>query len=379
MRTPLSPTEAPGPLLDQHRRDIEALDRRILHLICERLELARQIGELKQTTGIPLRNFKVEAEVYERFGDASRLLGLDENLGRDLATFLISKAVEEQAVHRDTVYQGNALRALVVGGKGGMGRWIARFLRGQGHRVTINDPDPAESDFAEVADLSAAAPEADLIVIAVPMSVCPEVLENLAQLGLKGVVAEMCSLKGHLLSIVEQLREDGLRLVSFHPLFGPDVRMLSGCTIVFCDEANHKDLDVVRGLFGETSARLVDMSSAEHDRRMGLVLGLTHLANLVFARALSHSSIGAGDLSEVAGVTFTKQLGTTREVTAENPGLYYEIQALNQLTPETGKWLRQALEEWLIAVESKNEEGFTTLMRNCHTYLDDANSEETTP
>jgi chorismate mutase/prephenate dehydrogenase len=379
MRTPPSPTEAPGPLLDQHRRDIEALDRRILHLICERLELARQIGELKQTTGIPLRNFKVESEVYSRFEEASRLLGLDEDLGRDLATFLISKAVEEQAVHRDTVYQGNALRALVVGGKGGMGRWIARFLRGQGHRVTIYDPDPADSDFFEVADLSAAAPESDLIVVAVPMSVCPEVLKNLAQLGLTGVVAEMCSLKGHLLPLLEQLREDGLRLVSFHPLFGPDVRMLSGRTIVFCDEARSKDLEVVRGLFGETSARLVDMSSTEHDRRMGLVLGLTHLANLVFARALSHSSIGAADLSEVAGVTFTKQLGTTLEVTAENPGLYFEIQALNQLTPETGKWLRQSLEEWLATVESNDEGGFTTLMRDCHTYLDGADSEGITP
>lgn len=375
MRTPFSPTDAPGPLLDQHRRDIEALDRRILHLICERLELARQIGELKQSTGIPLRNFKVEAEVYSRFEEASRLLGLDEDLGRDLATFLISKAVEEQAVQRDTVYQGNALRALVVGGKGGMGRWIARFLRGQGHRVTIHDPDPAESDFPEVADLSAVAIEADLIVIAVPMSVCPQVLENLAQLGVKGVVAEMCSLKGHLLPLIERLREDGLRLVSFHPLFGPDVRMLSGRTIVFCDEARNKDLEVVRGLFAETSARLVDMSSTEHDRRMGLVLGLTHLANLVFARALSHSSIRAFDLSEVAGVTFTKQLETTREVTGENPGLYFEIQALNRLTPETGRWLQQALAEWLAAVESNDEAGFTSLMRECHTYLDGANSQ----
>jgi len=379
MRTPLSTTDAPGPLLDQHRRDIEALDRRILHLICERLELARQIGELKQTTGIPLRNFKVESEVYSRFGEASRLLGLDEDLGRDLATFLISKAVEEQAVQRDTVYQGNALRTLVVGGKGGMGRWIARFLRGQGHRVTICDPDPEESGFAEVTDLSAAAPDADLIVIAVPMSVCPEVLANLAQLGVKGVVAEMCSLKDHLLPFIDQLREDGLRLVSFHPLFGPDVRMLSGRTIVFCDEARKSDLEVVRGLFAETSARLVDMSSAEHDRRMGLVLGLTHLANLVFARALSNSAIDASDLSEVAGVTFTKQLGTTREVTAENPGLYFEIQALNRLTPETGKWLRQALEEWLVAVESKDEGGFTTLMRECHTYLDGAHTEGSAP
>jgi chorismate mutase/prephenate dehydrogenase len=157
-------------------------------------------------------------------------------------------------------------------------------------------------------------------------------------------------------------------------LFGPDVRTLSGRTIVFCNEGRTSDLDVVRGLFNETSARLVDMSAEEHDRRMGLVLGLTHLANLVFARALSHSSVSALELADVAGVTFTKQLATTREVAAENPGLYFEIQALNRLTPNTGRWLRQALDEWLEAVESGDENAFTALMRECHGFLDRANN-----
>jgi chorismate mutase/prephenate dehydrogenase len=377
MRTPLQPTDSPGQLLDQHRRDIEALDRRILHLVCERLELARQIGELKQTAGIPLRNFKVEAEVYQRFEDASSLLGLDAVLGRDLATFLIGKAVEEQAVHRDTHYRGDALRAMVVGGKGGMGRWTARFLMGQGHRVTVFDPAPTASEFTEAEALSAAV-DADLIVLAVPMSACAGVLEELAALEVTGVVAEMCSLKGHLLSQMEKLRSEGLRLISFHPLFGPDVRTLSGRAIVFCNEGRGEDLEVVRGLFNETSACLVDMSADEHDRRMGLVLGLTHLANLVFARALSHSSVGASRLTEVAGVTFTKQLATTREVAAENPGLYFEIQTLNRRTPETGKWLQQALDEWLAAVESEDESAFTTLMQECHGFLDGAGSQETT-
>lgn len=379
MRTPLGPTDSPGELLEQHRRDIEALDRRILHLVCERLELARQIGELKQAAGIPLRNFKVEAEVYQRFEDASSLLGLDAVLGRDLATFLIGKAVEEQAAHRDTVYQGNALRTLVVGGKGGMGSWIARFLRGQGHRVSVVDPDPSETEFVEVDALAPAAEQADLVVVAVPMSVCAEVLEELAGLHISGVVAEMCSLKGHLLRLMNRLRDDGLRLVSFHPLFGPDVRMLSGRTIVFCSEGRRADLDVVRGLFAETSAHLVDMSAEEHDRRMGLVLGLTHLANLVFARALSHSSITAAELAEVAGVTFTKQLGTTREVAAENPGLYFEIQSLNGLTPETARWLRQSLDEWTTVVEAGDGEAFTRLMADCHGYLDGALGDELDP
>jgi chorismate mutase/prephenate dehydrogenase len=367
MRTD-NPDQPPRELLDQHRRDIEALDRRILHLVCERLELARQIGELKRAAGIPLRNFKVEAEVYQRFADASSLLGLDEVLGRDLATFLIRKAVETQAAHLDTVYQGDALRTLVVGGKGGMGRWIARFLQGQGHRVTIHDPAPGESEFPQTA-LEEGAADADLIVLAVPMSACAQVLEILSRLRVSGVVAEMCSLKGHLQELADRLRSDGLRLVSFHPLFGPDVRMLSGRAIVFCDEANPEDLSVVRGLFAETSARLVEMSIAEHDRRMGLVLGLTHLSNLVFARALSHSNLTAADLDEVAGVTFTKQLGTTREVAGENPGLYFEIQVLNEATPETGRWLRQALDEWLGAVDSGDAAAFEQLMADCHGFL----------
>ncbi len=147
--------------------------------------------------------------------------------------------------------------------------------------------------------------------------------------------------------------------------------MLSERAIVFCNEAEDEDLDVVRGLFADTSARLVEMSSAEHDRRMGLVLGLTHLANLVFARALSHSSLNSAELAEVAGVTFTKQLSTTCEVTAENPGLYYEIQALNQTTPETGRWLRQALDEWLSVVEANDASAFADLMTSCRDYLGD--------
>ena len=51
----------PAELLEQHRRDIETLDRRVLHLVRERLDLARQIGDLKRSCGVPLRNFPIQA------------------------------------------------------------------------------------------------------------------------------------------------------------------------------------------------------------------------------------------------------------------------------------------------------------------------------
>mgnify|MGYP001816833145 CR=1 FL=1 len=376
MHAPETNVTDPHALLEQHRRDIEALDRRILHLVCERLELARQVGDLKRDLAGPLRNFKVEAQVYRRFEDASSLLGLDTGLGRDLARFLIEKAVEEQATLRDAVYAGDALDTVVIGGKGGMGRWICRLLAGQGHRVRVIDPSTGETPFEEAESLDRAV-DADLIMVAVPMSVCPEILDSLASLGPRGVVAEMCSLKGHLAPTIERLRSAGVRVISFHPMFGPDVRMLEGRTVAFCSDAPRADLEVVEGLFADTSARLVEMDPAEHDRRMGLVLGLTHLANLVFARALAHSSLTASELAEVAGVTFTRQLDTTSEVATENPGLYFEIQALNAVTPETGRWLRQALDEWLGVVEAGDSSAFTDLMTSCRDYLEGASTEHT--
>jgi len=359
----------PAELLEQHRRDIETLDRRVLHLVRERLDLARQIGELKRSCGVPLRNFQVEAQVHRRFENACADLGLDPSLGHDLALLLIERAVEEQAALMDSDYQGDQLRVLVVGGKGGMGSWIARFLAGQGHRVSILDPAPSESPFLEIEDLGEDAAEADLVVAAVPMDAMEDVLEEIAAVQPQGVVAEMCSLKGHLQPTMQRLRADGLRLVSFHPMFGPDLRMLSGRTIVFCSDADPEDLALVRGLFEDTSAELVEMDVAEHDRRIALVLGLTHLSNLAYARALMGSRASAEDLAQVAGETYTKQLGTTREVIEENPELYFQIQALNPVTEEVADGLIGAVREWRETVAAGDGDGFARLMRECRAYL----------
>lgn len=368
---PPSPSaELPVDEFGRHRRDIETLDRRILHLVRERLDLAREIGVLKSTHGIPVRNFEVEAKVRARLENAGRELGCPPDLGRDLALFLIEKAVEEQAVRRDALYDGDARSAVVIGGKGGMGRWLARFLRGQGHRVSVHDPTPGENGFAELTSLEDAV-SADLVLVAVPMSECAAVLEELVDRGTRGVVAEICSLKGHLAPTLDRVRARGLRVVSFHPLFGPGVRMLSDRTILFCREGGAEERDAVRSLFANTSARLVETDLVEHDRLMGVILGTTHMTNLAFALALRRSGIDAAALAAAAGVTFQKQFATTREVCGENPSLYFEIQTSNRIAEDATQALRLALEEWNIAVESPDASRFAELMRTCRTHLDD--------
>lgn len=361
----------PSKILGQHRRDIEALDRRILHLVCERLELARQIGDLKQQCGVPLRNFEVEEQVHRRLERACEELGMEGVLGRDLALFLIDKAVEKQATAMDSAYRGDHFRALVIGGKGGMGAWIARFLDNQGHRVTVLDPGPNISPFSEAGSLADAVDTSDLIIVAVPMEATASVLDAIGSLRPNAVVAEMCSLKEHLQPVIRKLRKDGIRLLSFHPMFGPDVRMLSGRKIVFCTDAAQEDLDLVKGLFADTSAELIDMGTEDHDRRMAVVLGLTHFSNLALARALSHSGVTASEMGEVAGVTFEKQLVTTREVTAENPELYFQIQSLNPIKRITADWLVKAVGELRETIVTDNDGAFTEIMSQSRDFLKD--------
>ncbi len=357
------------PRLDERREEIESIDRQILDLVRRRIGIVEEIGRIKKDARIPLRNFRVEERVKERLREHARSLGVDERLGDDLALFLIRKAVEVQSQTVDAAYAGDRMRVLVVGGLGGMGKWISRFLNIQGHQVWVHDTAPVDSMFPRAETLEAGVAEADLVIVAVPMSACPDVLRSIAKCKPKGVVAEMCSLKSQVTPVIRELRNDGIRAVSFHPMFGPDAKLLSGKQIVLCRDGHGDDEDLVRGLFADTSARLIDVPLEDHDRFMAVVLGMAHLLNLGFAGALSHFGVPFDELSRVASVTFLKQIVTTREVVTENPSLYYEIQKMNPSTKAVLDSLVRSFEAIRETIDGSDPEAFGALMRENRDYF----------
>lgn len=319
-------TKSSEAILDQLRKEIREIDENFVMLLSRRQEAAKKVVTTKMEHGIPLRNYSVENRVIERFAELCREHGLREQWGKDLADFLIKRSVELQSNVLDRQRSGNSLKVLVVGGMGKMGKWFCDFLNAQGHYVICYDTSPEISRFPRQQVLEHGVEGADIILVSVPLRSSPEILQEIITMKPSGIVVDVCSIKKEINENMKRGREEGLKVTSLHPLFGPEVTTLHGRNIVLCSYGDQEADKKVLSLFEETAANIIATTPEEHDRLMTMTLGISHAVNLTFAGALSSSGIAFSRLNSVASSTYSKQLATTLEVMQENMDLYFDIQ-----------------------------------------------------
>src|ERR1700724_4670899 len=127
--------------LDELRTALTELDERLLDLVARRQALSEQVAAVKRATGRATRDFGRERDVILRGRTTALRLGVSPDLVESLLRQLIqsSLATQEQARVAAQAH-GTGKRALVIGGHGKMGGWVAGFLGSQGFRVAIADP-----------------------------------------------------------------------------------------------------------------------------------------------------------------------------------------------------------------------------------------------
>jgi len=359
------------PDLPELRQKVGELDKQILQLIAQRLETTRAIGEIKQRQGLPIRDFRVEVQVLKRARERAREVGIDERVAEEISELLMRTAVQTQAELPPVVHSGPRKRVHVVGGHGRMGHWLTRFFESQGHQVSITDPTPGP--FAEIAiTLEEAAANADVLVLATNLSATKKVLEELLEVipsDKAPLVFDIASLKAQLVGSLRAAAAKGLRVTSLHPMFAPGTVLLSGRAVLVCDAGNREATEEAKSLFADTALGLYEVTLEEHDRLMTVVLGLSHIINLIFGRAVSRSEFPFELLGKVASTTFAKQIKTAAEVAEENPSLYHEIQYYNTYTEKMLADLHSSLDEFSEAAQDADGARFGALMKETYEYL----------
>lgn len=353
------------------RARIAAIDAQVFGLTAERFSVVREIGEAKRAEGIPVRSFAAEAEVVARFRAMASERGIPESFAERLALELIGSSVQlqEEELSAMTRSEAAARRVTVVGGAGKMGRWLAGFFASQGHDVSIYDVSGRVEGIRSERSLGDAVRGAEIVLLATPLGSGRQVLAEVLALEPKGIVADIFSLKSHILDLARGATDQGLRVTSIHPLFGPDVRTLSGRVLAVCDCGNDAAAGEMAACFRETALTVTRLPVERHDEYMQYVLGLSHLVSILFFTTLAESGISFAALESVASTTFHRQTRAAASVAGENPDLYYEIQKRNRHSAELFERVRRSLQQIEAAAHADEREAFAGIMRAGRDYF----------
>jgi chorismate mutase / prephenate dehydrogenase len=355
--------------LDDLRKKLSDVDRRIVELVADRQRIVGEIGRDKLSSGTATRDYAREKDVLDMGRAQARELGVDPDLAETILAELIRSSLASQ--ERDRVIaegQGDGRSVLVIGGAGKMGGWFTEFFASCGFATTIADPgvEDGPGRFANWTDAGVAF---DVIVVAAPLAVSGRILAQLAVLRPKGLVFDIGSLKTPLRDGLAELAGAGCRVTSLHPMFGPDTRLLSGRHLIFCDVGSAEATRDAKALFSATMVEQLDMGLDDHDRMIAYVLGLSHALNIAFFTALAESGEAAPKLARLSSTTFDSQLLVSAAVARDNPHLYFEIQHLNRFGLGPLDALCEAAERLRELVAKGDEAGFVDLMEKGRAYM----------
>ncbi|MDR2698777.1 MAG: prephenate dehydrogenase/arogenate dehydrogenase family protein [Candidatus Methanoplasma sp.] len=343
--------------LEQLRNEIEELDARIIELMVRRNDTAKEIGALKNRLGIPLRNTDVEKKVIERYRRMSENTSLPPDVSEAICRALIESSVELQSA---LLKKRCGKKVTIIGGTGGMGRWLQRYLGEMGADVNVVSRSVGRMEDAK---------DSDIVIISVPISKVGSMLKEADAICKEGaLIFDISSVKS---PFAECLREmAGRRKVcSVHHMFGPSIGSMFGRNVVICDCGCEEAVSEAAELFDNEGSNIIFTSIERHDEVTAYVLALAHASNIVFFTALRESGIPFGELNKIASTTFRKCLSTCIPVSEENAPLYHEIQRLNDNAESMWDVYEKALKEVKEASLSKDPERFVELMDKGKEYL----------
>ena len=93
--------------------------------------------------------------------------------------------------------------------------------------------------------------------------------------------------------------------ICVHPMFGPGAKSMKNQNVISIPiKDGKKELTLAKSLF--VGANFVTIDSTEHDKKIALILGLTHLLNIAFANILAKDE-KISLTEKMAGTTFKAQ------------------------------------------------------------------------
>jgi prephenate dehydrogenase len=213
----------------------------------------------------------------------------------------------------------------IIGVNGRMGKWFANYFYKMGFEVVgfdTND-DTKEKFIIKANSLIGAILKTDYVLLCTPTKNTPEIIRLIAKEMKHGsYLIEISSQKS---KTAQTLMKTPTKVnpICIHPMFGPGTKKIDGKNIIIVPVKDvKKELDATKLLFPK--ANFVTIDASEHDKKIAVILGLTHLINIAFANILAKDE-KISLTEKMSGSTFKIQKIVTESILTESPELIETI------------------------------------------------------
>jgi len=213
----------------------------------------------------------------------------------------------------------------IIGVNGKMGQWFASYFHKIGFEVIGFDlnNDIKEKFITKANSLVGAILKTDYVILCTPTKRTPEIIRLIAKEMQRG--AYLIEISSQKFKTAQTLLKTPSRVnpVCIHPMFGPGTKSIDGKNIIIIPIKDaKKELSITKLLFPK--ANFVTIDAVEHDKKIAVILGLTHLINIAFANILAKDE--KTSLTEkMSGTTFKAQKIISESILTESPELIETI------------------------------------------------------
>ena len=213
----------------------------------------------------------------------------------------------------------------IIGVNGKMGKWFANYFHKIGFEVMGFDiqNEISEKFIIKANSLVGAILKTDYVLLCTPTKRTPEIVRLIAKEMQRG--SYLIEISSQKYKTAQTLVKTPSRVnpICIHPMFGPGTRMIDGKNIIVIPIKDaKKELDITKLLFPK--ANFVTIDAAEHDKKIAVILGLTHLINIAFANILAKDE-KISLTEKMSGTTFKAQKIITESILTESPELIETI------------------------------------------------------
>ena len=213
----------------------------------------------------------------------------------------------------------------IIGVNGKMGKWFANYFYKMGFEVKGFDTENEikEKFIIKANSLVGAILQMDYVLLCTPTKNTPEIIRLIAkEMKRESYLIEISSHKSKTSQTLLKV-PNKVQPVCIHPMFGPGIKKLDGKNIIIIPIRDaKKELDITKSLFPK--ANFVTIDAIEHDKKIAVILGLTHLINIVFAHILAKDET-VSLTEKMSGATFKTQKIVTESILTESAELIETI------------------------------------------------------